>query len=98
LPANGAVPGATMIFNGGTGIGDFWQFPNASELTQDTDQDGKVRVHIQGRHQKHDRSFHAAEWNRPAEMHISATVEAVNERSIASTFWDSLVAPFGGIP
>ena len=31
-------------------------------------------------------------------MFISATVEAVNERSIASTFWDSLVAPFGGIP
>src|SRR5438128_2826438 len=98
LPTNGAVPGATIKFDGGMGISDYWHFPNASELEQTTDSNGVVLVNLEGEIQRDQIAQDAPEWDRQGSMHIAATPEAVNERSIASTFWDSVVAPFGGIP
>lgn len=98
LPANGAVPGATIKFDGREGINDYWLFDSASQLEQTTDSNGVVLVNLTGKIQIDQIAPDAPEWDRQATMDIAATPEAVNERSIASTFWDSVVAPFGGIP
>lgn len=103
LPSHGAIPGATVIFEGkmgfnqGLGSGGFVQFPNGvAEMRQDTNQAGEVSIDVQGIHQKKDKPQYAPEWIREASVHIHSTTGAVNERNIATSFINGLTAMTAG--
>lgn len=91
LPVSGPIAGATVIFRPASGFNDFVQTQRAgSQLTQDTDGDGRATLDIEGVHQRQQIPNDAVEWPREASVGISATVEPTDARSIANTFWDSL--------
>jgi hypothetical protein len=103
LPTNGPIPGATVKFDLKTGFNDFVKTVRAgSQLTQDTDADGRAYLDIEGMAQRQNLPNDAIEWPREATLGISATVEPTDARSIANTFWDSLgfaaTALSGGSP
>lgn len=104
LPADGAISGASVEFQGGKGFGQglntrgaYVQFQNgASQIKQDTDGQGQVMIDVQGIRQNKDVPDAAVPWLREWSIRVSATPEKQDERSIVNTFWDSLTGVGAG--
>jgi hypothetical protein len=100
FPSDGAVSGAMLEFQGGNGFvqqianaSSFVRFSHpADQAIQATDANGKAVIDIEGMEQRREIPASVVGYTRTASIRVLAQPEEENARSIASMFWDSLVA------
>jgi hypothetical protein len=100
FPSDGAVSGAMLEFQGGNGFvqqianaSSFVRFAHpAGQAIQATDANGKAVIDIEGMEQRREIPASVVGYTRTASIRVLAQPEEENARSIASMFWDSLVA------